>query len=102
MLKRKRPFRSYFYQVLVFTKFMNLGQQLPSPSTEQLELVDPAIVDSVEVGEHVEVQKNFIYQPVEILGFLEIMKKISFTPFLDLIPIHHKRYHIQLQTKDEP
>ena len=51
--------------------------------------------------EPVEVQKKYVYQPEEILEFLETMKKISFTPFLDLIPIHHFRYHTQYQAKDE-
>lgn len=81
--------------------FLNLGQQLPSPHAEQPELVDPAIVESSEVPEPVEVQKKYVYQPKEILEFLETMKKISFTPFLDLIPIHHFRYHTQYQAKDE-
>ena len=80
---------------------LNLGQQLPSPHSEQPEFVGPAIVESSEVLEPVEVQKKYVYQPEEILEFLETMKKISFTPFLDLIPIHHFRYHTQYQAKDE-
>lgn len=46
------------------------------------------------------VPKTFVYQPQEILAILETMKRIGFSAYLEMVPIHHNRYHIQLQSSD--
>ena len=46
------------------------------------------------------VPKTFLYQPQEILDILETMKRVGFTAYLEVVPIHHKRYHIQLQSNE--
>ena len=46
------------------------------------------------------VPKTFVYQPQEILDMLETMKRIGFSAYLEVVPIHHNRYHIQLQSND--
>ena len=46
------------------------------------------------------VPKTFLYQPQEILDILETMKRVGFSAYLELVPIHHKRYHIQLQSNE--
>ena len=44
------------------------------------------------------VPKTFLYQPQEILDILETMKRVGFSAYLEVVPIHHKRYHVQLQS----
>lgn len=46
------------------------------------------------------VPKTFLYQPQEILDILETMKRVGFSAYLEVVPIHHKRYHIQLQSNE--
>ena len=46
------------------------------------------------------VPKTFLYQPQEILDILETMKRVGFSAYLEVVPIHHKWYHIQLQSNE--
>lgn len=68
-----------------------------SPSGQPLPIQEASV--PVESSAPI-VPKTFLYQPQEILDILETMKRVGFSAYLEVVPIHHKRYHIQLQSNE--